>query len=179
MPEERGGVVTFKGAPRTLVGPELKVGDIAPDIAVTGGDLSEVSPLAASRGKARLFVLVPSLDTSVCSRETKRFSDALGRLGDEAAAFVVSADLPFAQKRWCGAENVGNLTMLSDHRDMKLARAWGLYVREMGLFARAVYVIDPADRVVYREIVSEMASEPDYDAALSALREAARQPGIS
>lgn len=169
MAEERTGVVTFKGNPMTLEGPELKQGDTAPGFTATGADMALVSPLDQAGGKAKLFILVPSLDTNVCSMETKKFSDAVKNLGDQATVYTVSADLPFAQSRWCGAEGVQNITMLSDYRNMELARGWGLMIKEMGLLARAVYVLDKNNKVVYREIVPDIASEPDYAAALGAL----------
>jgi thiol peroxidase len=174
MPEERRGVVTLGGSPITLVGPDLKEGDVVPDVKLTAEDLSEVSPLEQSRDKAaRLFVIVPSLDTSVCSLETKKFSDAAREIGDRVAVYGVSADLPFAMKRWCGAEGVENVTMLSDYRARALGRAWGVLMKESDLLARAVFVIDRSDRIIYREIVPEIASEPDYGAALDAARAAA------
>jgi thiol peroxidase len=170
--EERHGAVTFKGNPMTLVGSEVHIGDTVPAVTLTGADLSPVNPLEHGAGKPKIFITVPSVDTSVCSIESKKFSDALQAVGDSAAAYVISADLPFALKRWCTAEGVDNLTMLSDYRGMEMAKSWGLYLKELGLFARAVYVTDAEGKVVYREIVSEVASEPDYSAAIAALQSA-------
>lgn len=172
---EHTGVVTFKGAPMTLVGPALVVGDTAPDETLTGAGLSGVNPLSASEGKARLFVVVPSVDTSVCSLESKRFSDELKSFSADApvAVYVVSADLPFAQKRWCGAEGVDNLTMLSDYRGLAWGSAWGVVLKELQLLARAVFVVGKDGRIAYKEIVGEVASEPDYNKAIEALRTAA------
>jgi thiol peroxidase len=171
---ERPGV-TFKGSPMTLGGPELSVGDTAPDVPLVGEGMAKVSPLSASSGKARLFVVVPSVDTSVCSLESKRFSDALRAFPEDApvAVYVVSADLPFAQKRWCGAEGVDNLTLLSDYQELRWGRTWGLVLKELHLLARAVYVVDATGRVTYREIVPEVAAEPDYHSAIAALQAAA------
>lgn len=171
--EERTGVVTMGGKPITLVGGELKEGDTATDAVLTDQGMQEFRPLAAAAGKTKLFVLVPSLDTPVCSVETKKFSDGVKSLGGNTAVYLVSPDLPFAQKRYCGAEGVDNITMLSDYRTMDLARGWGVYMKENGLHARAVFVLDANNRVTYREIVGEIANEPDYDAAFSALRNAA------
>lgn len=170
--EERNGAVTFKGNPATLVGPELKVGDTAPAATLTGEDLSAVSPLEHGAGKPKLIITVPSVDTSVCSLESKKFSDAVKEMGDGVAAYVISADLPFALRRWCAAEGVDNLTMLSDYRTRELAKGWGLYLKELDLLTRAVYVVDQKNRVTYREIVAEVASEPDYTAAIEAIKAA-------
>jgi thiol peroxidase len=172
---EHTGVVTFKGAPMTLVGPARVVGDVAPDETLIGAGLSPIEPLAQSEGKARLFVVVPSVDTSVCSLESKRFSDELKSFPVDApiAVYVVSADLPFAQKRWCGAEGVDNLTMLSDYRGLKWGTAWGVVLKELQLLARAVFVVDRENRIHYKEIVGEVASEPDYQKAIEALKSAA------
>ena len=173
MVEERSGVVTFQGGPITLVGPEIVVGTALPAGQLTGSDMRPVAIGEAGRGKTKLVITVPSVDTPVCSIESKKFSDAVRALDPEkVAVYIVSADLPFAQKRWSDAEGVDNLTLLSDYRSMDTARNWGLYVKEMGLFARAVYVADPTGKVTYSEIVPDIASEPDYDAALAAVKSA-------
>lgn len=173
--QQRLGVVTFKGKPVTLAGREIVVGDAAPDVALVAANLSNVLPLASSSGRARLFVVVPSVDTSVCSLESTKFSEALKAFPADApvTTFVVSADLPFAQKRWCGVEGVDNLQLLSDYRGLAWGNAWGLTIKELSFLARAVYVVGKNNRVTYREIVGEIAQEPDYDAALTALKTAA------
>lgn len=170
MMEERTGAVTFKGSPMTLIGPELKVGDAAPDATLMTPEMSPLSPLTHGAGKKKLIITFPSVDTSVCSLESKKFSDAAKELGDSVALYAVSADLPFAMRRWCAAEGVDNLTMLSDYRSMEMARGWGLYLKELGLFARAVYALDENGKVTYREIVPEVADEPNYDAAIAAVK---------
>ena len=162
--------ITFHGQPMTLVGLKLKVGDRARDVRMTSTNLSPLLPLAASEGKARLFITLPSIDTSVCSMEAKKFNEAIQEFGQTVAVFVVSADLPFAQQRWCLAEGIQNLTMLSDYRDMDFARNWGLLINELGLLARAVYVVDQNSVVTYCEIVPEITAEPNYEAAIAALR---------
>jgi thioredoxin-dependent peroxiredoxin len=164
--------VTFQGQPLTLAGTNLDVGDRARDIQVTGLDLSPVLPLEHSQGKVRLFITVPSLDTEVCSLETKKFSDALKNLSESVAVYLVSADLPFAQKRWSETEAVDNITMLSDYRGMDFARSWGLFVQELGLLTRAIFVVDPTGVVTYSEVVPELTSEPDYAAAIAAVKAA-------
>lgn len=171
MANERAGVVTFKGGPLTLIGPELKVGDKAPEFEVIDGGLNPVH-LASSKGKVRLFSAVPSLDTPVCSIQTKRFGEALASLPPEVQFYTVSADLPFAQKRWCGAESVDVVT-LSDHRKLSFAESYGLLIKELRLLARAVIVVDAKDRIAYVQIVPEVTSEPDYEEALEAAKKAA------
>ena len=163
---EREGAVTFQGGPLTLVGPELQVGDQAPDFNVIDGGLGAVT-LASSAGKVRLISAVPSLDTPVCSDQTKRFAEALGGLPENVEVLTISADLPFAQGRWCGAEGV-EMTTLSDHRELSFANAYGVLIKELQLLSRAIFVIDAEDKIAYLEIVSEVTDHPDYDAALAA-----------
>jgi len=172
MPKERPGAVTMRGNPLTLVGPELKAGEKAPAFKALDGNLKEVS-LDASKGKTRIFSVVPSLDTPVCDMQTRRFNEEAGKLGDAVVVYTVSADLPFAQKRWCGAANAKNVQTLSDHRDMSFGDAFGTHVKELRLDARAVFVVDPSDKIVHAEYVKEIAEHPNYDAALAAARKAA------
>jgi thiol peroxidase len=172
MPQERPGAVTFKGNPMTLVGPELNVGDAAPDFAAVAADLSPVS-LSTDAGKTRLVIAVPSLDTAVCSLETKKFSDRAKELPDNAVVYVVSADLPFAQKRFCGAEGIDNVKTVSDHRSLSFAKRYGILIDELKLLARSVFVIGPDDHLAYQEIVPEVTNEPNYDAAIDATLKAA------
>lgn len=166
--------VTFRGQPIRLLGLPLKVGDRARNVRVIGNNLSPVLPLARSQGKIRLFITAPSLDVPVCSAAIQKFSQHLNSLAQELTDFVevflVSADLPFAQSRWQTIEDVANITMLSDYRDLDFARNWGLLVQELGLLAHAVYVIDRTDTVTYREVVSELLNEPNYQAAIEALQ---------
>jgi thiol peroxidase len=166
--------VKFKGEPKTLVGPEIKAGDKAPDFKVLSNTLAPVT-LADTPAKARLFSVVPSLDTPVCSTQTKRFEDGIAALGDKAASYTVSLDLPFAQKRFCGAENVVNMHTLSDVHDGSFGRNWGVLLDglPLKLLARAVFVVDKSGTVTYAEYVPEVTSHPNYDAALEALKTAA------
>ena len=168
--EERAGLVTMKGKPMTLVGPQLKVGDKAPSFTLLANDLSEVK-LSDSAGKVRFLSVVPSLDTSVCSLQTKRFNDYLAEAGDKIVAYTISCDLPFAQARFCSAEGIVNMKTLSDHREVAFGQAYGLLIKELRLLARAVLIIDAQDILRYFQLVPEMGQEPDYDAALKALRE--------
>lgn len=174
MAETRKGEVTFKGNPIELVGPKLKPGDKAPDFACVGAGLSIVG-LKDTAGKARMFNVVPSLDTPVCNMQTRKFSEELQALGDKVAAYTVSLDLPFAQQRWCTEAKVENLENLSDAHDHSFGEHYGVLIRGLPipLLARAVFVVDPSDTVKYVEIVPEIAQEPTYEPALKALREAA------
>ncbi len=173
--QERTGIVTFKGTPMTLLGPELRAGDPAPQFELTAGDLSPVNlDILLDEGKrAAMLIVVPSLDTSVCSLESQKFNARLGELPPDVRAAVVSMDLPFAQARWCGAQGDVKLEMLSDYRDRSFGVNYGLLISELGLLARAIVVIGKDRTVAYVQIVPEVASEPDYDAALKAAAAAA------
>ena len=168
--QERVGAITFKGKPMTLLGPPLEAGDAAPDFHLTAGDLSVVSLDALTEGgkKAVMFISVPSLDTSVCSLESQKFNARLGELPSGVAVHVVSMDLPFAQARWCGAQNEIKLGMLSDYRDHSFGLNYGLLIGELGLLSRAIVVVGKDKKIAYVQVVPEVTSEPDYDAAMRA-----------
>jgi len=166
--KERTGIVTFKGSPLTLLGPEVQVGQDAPDFTALAGDLSEAS-LSDFRGRAVLVLAVPSLDTGVCDTESRRFNEEAANLGD-VKVLVVSMDLPFAQQRWCGAAGIENLQTLSDHRDASFGQAYGMLIKELRLLARSVWVIDRQGKLRYVELVREMTNEPDYAGALAAIK---------
>jgi thiol peroxidase len=165
---ERKGIVAMKGNPLTLIGPELKVGERAPDFTVLDNDLQPVS-LSSFRGKPVVLSVVPSLDTPVCDLQTRRFNAEAEKLGPGVPVLTVSMDLPFAQKRWCGAAGAKNVRTLSDHRDVSLGLQYGLLIKELRLLARAVLVLDKEGTIRYLQIVPEVASEPDYAGALAAL----------
>ena len=169
--EERPGAVTFKGNPLTLLGPGLKVGDAGPDCTLLGSDLSEVK-LSGFAGRARLIASVPSLDTPVCDTETRRFNQLAAGVAPGVAVLTVSMDLPFAQKRWCGAAGIDRVVTLSDHRGAAFGCGYGVLIKELRLLARAVFVVDADDAIRYVELVTEITAEPDYDAALEALKRA-------
>lgn len=171
--EKREKAVTFKGNPLTLVGPQLKVGDTAPDFACLSG-LDKVT-LAQTSGKARLFSVVPSLDTPVCSTQTKKFEEGIAALKDKVACYTVSLDLPFAQKRFCGAEGVSTMQTLSDVHNHSFGQNYGVLLEglPLPLLTRAVFVVDGSGKITYVEYVPEVTSEPKYDAALAALKTAA------
>lgn len=169
MMQERTGIVKFKGEPMTLLGPELKVGDDAPDVTLINNSLEAVE-LGSYKGKVVILAVVPSLDTGVCSMQTKRFNQEAADLGDDVEVVTVSMDLPFAQARWCGAEGVQRVTTLSDYKTHDFGKAYGLRIKELGLLTRAVLVVDPAGDIQYIEIVEEITDEPDYAAALAAAK---------
>lgn len=167
--KERPGVVTMKGNPLTLLGNEVNVGDVAPDFVALANDLSPVS-FSSFRGKVCVILSVPSLDTPVCDIETRRFNEEAGKLGSDIAILAISMDLPFAQKRWCGASGVSRVQTLSDHRDASFGSSYGVLVKELRLLARAVFVVDGQGNVQYAELVKELTNEPDYEAALAAVK---------
>ena len=171
--QERKGAVTFKGNPLTLIGPELKKGDKAPNFQLLGGDLSAVT-LESYKGKTKLISVVPSLDTPVCDMQTKRFNEEASRLPSDVVVLTVSADLPFAQSRWCGAAHADKIKCLSDHREVSFAKAYGVLIKELRLLSRSIFIIGPDDKIQYVEYVKEITQHPNYESALASLREKAR-----
>lgn len=169
--QKRPNAVTLKGGPLTLVGPELKAGDRAPTFQCASG-LKDVVGLAQTPAKARLFSVVPSLDTPVCSVQTKKFNEQLAAFKDKAACYTVSMDLPTAQGRFCGAEGITNLQSLSDVHDQSFGKAYGVLIDGLAvpLLARAIFVVDATGTIKHAEYVPEIATEPNYDKALSALK---------
>ena len=159
--------ITFKGSSVTLEGNEVKVGDNAPDFNLTGNDLGNVT-LKDTSGK-RIFVAVPSIDTPVCDREIRRFNEEASKL-EGVSIYVVSVDSPFAQTRWCGAAGVDKVTTLSDYKDRDFGKNYGVYIKELGLLARAIFVVDENNKVTYVEYCSEVGNDPDYDKALDAVK---------
>ena len=167
--QERKGVITFQGNPLTLLGTDIKIGESAPDAALLGNDLSPVQ-LSAYKGKVCVLSVVPSLDTPVCDLQTRRFNQEAGKLGDDVAILTISMDLPFAQKRWCGAAGVDKLVTLSDHREAAFGKAYGVLIKELRLLARAIFVVDKKGALQHVELVKEVTKEPNYDAALKAVK---------
>jgi thiol peroxidase len=172
MSEERSGTVTMGGDPITLCGPELHVGDAAPDFAAVDCQWGKVS-LGDFAGKVLLVSAVPSVDTGVCSLQTRRFNDEAAELPEDVAVVAISQDLPFALDRFCGAEGVDRIQVLSDHVDADFGLSYGVLIKGMRLLARSVFVIDADGRIAYMEIVPELTDHPDYDAALGAVRQLA------
>ena len=169
----RSGAVTFKGNPMTLAGNEVKVGQQAPDCVlhafVPGEGLKKSTP-ADLQGKPTIISVVPSLDTPTCQKQTKTFNEQLAAYGDKINAVTVSLDLPFAMNRFCGAESIKNLKSLSDYWDRSFGTNWGMLIEELKILARGTFVLDKDGKVIYAEIVKEVAEEPKYDASLAALK---------
>lgn len=170
MAKARRGVVTMRGKPLTLLGPELHVGDRAPDFAAVDRQWNKVR-LRDFAGKVVLISAVPSVDTGVCSLQTKRFNEEVAVLPQDVAVVTVSQDLPFALSRFCAAEGVERIRTLSDHVQASFGKAYGVLIRGMRLLARSVFVVDAGGRIFYLQIVPELTEHPDYDAALAAARQ--------
>ncbi len=169
--KEREGVITFQGNPLTLLGNPVSLGMPVPRVSLVTNDLKTTN-LDDNRDKVLILAAVPSLDTSVCSEETKRFNREAEALPGDVKLVVVSMDLPFAQKRWATDNNATNIIFLSDHKDASLGQAFGILIKELRLLARAVFVINNSGKITYVELVKEMTDEPDYGAAITAAREA-------
>ncbi len=172
MAEERKGAITMRGNPLTLVGPELKVGQKAPNFTAVGKGMAAVT-LDQFKGKVKIIAAVPSIDTPVCDAETRRFNEEAAKLPGDVQVLAISMDLPFAQARWCGAAGVERVTMLSDWRAAEFGQKYGDLIKELHLLGRAVFVLDKNDNVVHAEYVREVANQPNFDAALAAARKAA------
>lgn len=167
---ERAGATTMRGNPLTLVGPELKPGDKAPDFHLVDNGLKNVK-LEDTGKHVRILSVVPSLDTPVCDAQTRRFNEEASKLPD-VDIITVSMDLPFAQKRWCGAFGVDKVKMLSDHRDGSFGVNYGTLIKELRIESRAIFVLDKNNTVRYVEYVKEVAEHPNYEAALAAAKAA-------
>jgi len=170
--ERRTGLVTMKGNPITLLGPDLKVGEIAPDFRVVDSGFKAVQ-FDSLRGKPILIAAVPSLDTKVCALETKRFNDELAKLPSDVQLLTISMDLPFAQMRFCDAEHIDRVRVLSDHVWREFGTRYGVLIENLGLLARSIFVVGRDGRIAYREIVPDLGQQPNYDAALDAIRRSA------
>ncbi|MFC4022522.1 thiol peroxidase [Oceanobacillus longus] len=162
--------VTFKQEPVTLVGPELKAGDKAPDFKVLSNGLEEVR-LSDYDGKVKLISVVPSIDTGVCSDQTRRFNEEADKL-DNVHVLTISMDLPFAQKRWCAANGIEKVDTLSDHRDADFGKNYGVLMQELRLLARSIFVVNSKNEITYVEYLPEVTNHPDYESALKAAKEA-------
>ncbi len=166
----RSGVITFMGNPLTLAGEAVRVGQAAPEFKLHFfEDGMQELTLADLQGKPVLLSVVPSLDTGVCATQTKTFNESLGKFGDSIHALTVSLDLPFAMNRFCGAENITHLRSASDYQDRTFGKNWGTLIEELKILTRAIFVLDASGTVTYAEVVPEVTSEPNYDAALEAL----------
>lgn len=169
MAMERMGAVTFKGVAQTVLGPVLKVGDRAPNAALVTNDWSSVE-LEQYSGKVRLISVVPSLDTGICDLQTRRFNQEAAGIGPDVVVLTISADLPWAQKRWCGASGIEEVITLSDTRSMEFGDAYGTHIKEMRIEQRAVFVVDRVGVIRYVEYVPQVGQHVDYEKALEAAR---------
>lgn len=172
--QERSGVVTMKGKPVTLLGPEITVGEKAPDFLAQATDLRDVR-LRDFKGKIKVVASVPSLDTPVCNMEIHRFNAEAVSVSPDVAILFISMDLPFAQKRFCGANGIQGVQTLSDHRTADFGEKYGVLIKDLRLLSRAIFIVDPHDVVRYVEYVKENGTQPDYDRALNALKEIERR----
>ncbi|MGH9476713.1 MAG: thiol peroxidase [Terriglobales bacterium] len=166
---ERPKATTMKGNPLTLLGPVLKAGDQLPNFTLVDNGLKPVTA-SDTAGKVRIISVVPSLDTPVCDLQTRRFNEEAGKLGERVAVLTVSMDLPFAQKRWCGAAGASHVQTLSDYQTGSFGQAMGTLIKELRLESRAVFVVDAGGTIRYAEYVPEIGDHPHYDAALNAAR---------
>jgi thioredoxin-dependent peroxiredoxin len=169
---ERFGIIKFRGKEATVIGPDLKPGDPAPEFAVQNQDWAMVNALADTQGKVRIIASVPSLDTEVCDRETRRFNVEAASLDKDIAILVISADLPYAQKRWCGASGVDQVTVLSDHMTTDFGAKYGCLIKEGRVLRRAAFVVDRAGKVVYAAYMPALGEEPNYAEVLAAAKAA-------
>jgi thiol peroxidase len=165
---ERPAATTMRGKPLTLLGPELKAGEKAPDFQAVTDSLQDVN-LEKTGHAVRIFSVIPSLDTPVCDAQTKRFNEEAAKL-DGIQIFTISMDLPFAQKRWCGAFGVDKVKMLSDHRTGSFGENYGTMIKELRIESRAIFVLDKDGTIKYVEYVKEVADHPNYEAALDAAK---------
>ncbi len=168
--QERKDVVTMKGAALTLVGDEVELGQAAPEVELVANDMSKVK-LSSFCGKVCIVSCVPSLDTQVCDVMTRRFNVEAGAMGENIMVLTISMDLPFAQKRWCGAAGVENIQTLSDYQKAEFGSRFGVLIKELHLLARAVFVLDAQGVIRYIQIVKEIIDEPDYDSVLAAAKQ--------
>jgi thioredoxin-dependent peroxiredoxin len=172
MPKERFGLIKLAGIDATVIGEDLKVGDKAPDFTVLKQDWSVVKGLRDSKRKVRIIAAMPSLETSVCDKETRRFNEEAGKLGKNIAVLVVSADLPYTQKRWCGAAGVDQVTTYSDSLKAEFGKKYGCLIKERRILRRAVFVVDRRRIIRYAAYMPALGDEPNYEEVLAAAKEA-------
>lgn len=166
---ERSNAIKFKGAPMTLLGPEVKMGDQAPHFKLVGNDLADIK-CRSFHGEVQVLSVAPSIDTPVCATQTRTFNKEATDLAEDIVILSVSLDLPFALKRFCGAEGIDRVVTASDYKYREFGEAFGVYIRELGLLTRAVFVINQEDKVIHAEYVPEVTNEPDYAEALKAVK---------
>jgi thiol peroxidase len=172
MASERTGVLKVGGKDATVVGDDIKVGQVAPDFAAHNTSWEIVHGLADTQGKVRILAAVPSLETDVCDRETRRFNQEAASLGKDITIQVLSMDLPYTQKRWCGAAGIDQVVTLSDHHDAEFGVKYGVLLKERRIFRRAVFVVGRDNKVVYADYMPALGDEPNYAAVLEAAKKA-------
>jgi len=172
LSHERSGLIQFKGQDVTIVGPDLSPGDTAPEFTVLSQDWAQFKGLAGTGGKVRVIASVPSLETEVCDRETRLFNQQAATLGMGIAILVISTDLPFTQKRWCGAAGIGQVAVLSDHLNADFGARYGCLIKEVRILRRAVFVVDRTGKITYAAYMPVLGQEPDYAAVLAAAKAA-------
>ena len=170
MAQERTGLITFRGTPLTLLGPDVAVGEKAPDFRVVDTDLNPVT-LQDFAGKVVLISVTPSLDTPVCDAQGRKFNELATGLSEDVVVLNISVDLPFAQRRWCGVNNIDRIRVLSDYQERDFGLKYGVLIKELRLLARSVWIVDKDGVIRYKQIVPEVTNEPDYEAAMTALKQ--------
>jgi thiol peroxidase len=170
MSNERTGLIKFKGNDATIIGPDMKPGDHAPEFTVQSPDWVHFSGLKETSGKVRIIAAVPSLDTDVCDRETRRFNVEAASLGKDITILVISTDLPYAQKRWCGAAGIDQVIVLSDHMLVDFGTKYGCLIKEARVLRRAIFVVDRGGKITYAAYMPVLGDEPDYPAVLAAAK---------
>jgi len=170
MATERVGVIKVGGQDATIVGDDVQVDQLAPDFVAHALDWSLVRGLADTQGKVRIIASVPSLDTDVCSRETRRFNEEAAKLDKDIVILTISTDLPYAQKRWCGANGVDQIMVLSDHMNTEFGEKYGVLIKERRILRRAVFVVDRNDRIVYADYMANLGDEPNYEEVIAAAK---------
>jgi thiol peroxidase len=172
MATERFGLIQSGGKDVTIIGDDVKIGQNAPDFNVHALDWTDVHGLADTKGKVRIIAAVPSLDTDTCDRETRRFNQEAASLDEDIVIEVISTDLPYAQKRWCGAAGVDQVMVLSDHKSAEFGEKYACLIKERRILRRAVFVIDRQDRIAYAAYMPALGVEPNYEEVLKAARAA-------
>jgi thiol peroxidase len=167
--EERVGLITMKGNPLTLVGGDVKIGQKAPEFVVLDNNLNPIK-FSVYRGRICIISSVISLDTPVCDTQTRKFNEEASRLGPNVVILTLSMDLPFAQKRWCGAAGVDRIQTLSDYREASFGTSYGILIKELRLLARAIFLVDQKGVLRYKQLVKEVTNEPDYNAVMNELK---------
>jgi len=172
MTTERFGIVKFRGQAVTVIGADLKPGEAAPEFSVQTLDWTTFNGLASTAGKVRIITALPSLDTEVCDRETRRFNVEAAALSKDITILAISTDLPYAQKRWCGAAEVDQVTVLSDHMSVDFGTKYGCLIKEARILRRAAFVVDRSGKITYAAYMPALGEEPNYAEVLAAAQAA-------